>query len=262
MKKQTSTLDSASTPYRSEKLSTATESIAVTEDPPASALSFSGEQVLFISSSDELHAHLLPHLKSWGLETTACHHPTAIRQDRLQKFRVVVLCGPKTSWNPKDENRLVAAAASIIECEAEHPLRPKVINARIIEVSWRSLQGVFDALQLAVQSRPANSSRVSSTDDVAHFQQIPAPIRMAFLESACSSLAIIKSSKNRKDVQRELHNLSGSLRFFDLTELSIRCASLENGINHDGLMQHRQSLWALELQLDQLLEEIWTLNGR
>ncbi len=85
---------------------------------------------------------------------------------------------------------------------------------------------------------------------------------MAFLESACSSLAIIKSSKNRKDVQRELHNLSGSLRFFDLTELSIRCASLENGINHDGLMQHRQSLWALELQLDQLLEEIWNLNGR
>src|SRR3989442_7418508 len=44
--------------------------------------------------------------------------------------------------------------------------------------------------------------------------------------------SIIKSSKNRKDVQRELHNLSGSLRFFDLTELSIRCAVLENGINH------------------------------
>ncbi|SOE36053.1 Hpt domain-containing protein [Delftia acidovorans] len=262
MKKQTSTLDSAPTPYRSEKFSTAAESITTTEEPLSSALSFSGEQVLFISSSDELHAHLLPHLKSWGLATTACHHPTAIRQDRLQKFQVVVLCGSKTSWNPKDENRLVAGAASIIECEADHPLQPKVINARIIEVSWRSLQGLFDALQLAVQPRPANSGRISSTDDVAHFQQIPAPIRTAFLESARSSLAIIKSSKNRKDVQRELHNLSGSLRFFDLTELSIRCAGLENGINHDGLMHHAHSLLALELQLDQLLEEIRTLNGR
>src|SRR5256885_16969380 len=74
------------------------KSKTATEEPPSSALSFSGEQVLFISSSDELHAHLLPHLKSWGLATTACHHPTAIRQDRLQKFQVVVLCGPKTSW--------------------------------------------------------------------------------------------------------------------------------------------------------------------
>ena len=50
--------------------------------------------------------------------------------------------------------------------------------------------------------------------------------------------------------------------FLDLTELSIRCAGLENGINHDGLMHHAHSLLALELQLDQLLEEIRTLNDR
>lgn len=262
MKKQTSNVDSAPTPYRSEKFPTAAESRTAAEEPSSCALSFSGEQVLFISSCDELHAHLLPHLQSWGLAITACHHPTAIRQDRLQKFQAVVLCGPKTSWNPKDENRLVAGAASIIECEAEHSLRPKVINARIIEVSWRSLQGVFDALKLAVQPRPASSKRISSTDDVTHFQKIPPAIRAAFLESARSSLATIKSSKNRKDVQRELHNLSGSLRFFDLTELSKRCAVLENGINHDGLIHHEKSLLELELQLDQLLEEIRTLNGR
>lgn len=262
MKKQTSTLDSAPTPYRSGKFSTAAESITAAEEPSSCALSFSGEQVLFISSCDELHAHLLPHLQSWGLAITACHHPTAIRQDRLQKFQVVVLCGPKTSWNPKDENRLVAGAASIIECEAEHSIRPKVINARIIEVSWRSLQGVFDALKLAVQPRPASSKRIPSADDATYFQKIPAAIRTAFLESARSSLATIQSSKNRKDVQRELHNLSGSLRFFELTELSIRCAELENGIDHDGLVHHGQSLLALELQLVQLLEEVQTLDGR
>ena len=75
--------------------------------------------------------------------TTACRHPTAIRQDRLQKFHVVVLCGPKTSWNAKDENRLVAGAARIIECEASHPMQPRVINARIIAVSWHSPQGIL-----------------------------------------------------------------------------------------------------------------------
>src|SRR5258708_40063401 len=96
MKKQTSTLDSAPTPYRSEKISTAAESITATEKPPSSALSFSGEQVLSTSSSDELHAHLLPHLKSWGLATTSCHHPTAIRQDRLPTSHALLLSGPNT----------------------------------------------------------------------------------------------------------------------------------------------------------------------
>lgn len=261
MTKQISTPDDASPACRPEKLPAAAERMSISEALSPPHLPFSGEQVLFISSCDDLHAHLLPLLKGWGLTTTACHHPTAIRQDRLQKFHVVMLCGPKISWNPKDENRLVAGASRIIECEANHPMQPRVINSRIIEVSWHSSQGVLDALMLAIHSTHANLGHISSSDTVAHFQKISVPIRNAFLESARSSLEIIKSSECCNDVQRELHNLAGSLRFFDLMELSIRCADLENRIDHDGLTYHRHSLSLLEVQLEHIIEDIQSLKG-
>lgn len=261
MTKQISAPDSAPTARRPDKLPTAFGTTPVADALLRPHLPFSGQQILFISSCDDQHTHLLPLLKEWGLVTTACRHPTAIRQDRLQKFHVVVLCGPKTSWNAKDENRLVAGAARIIECEASHPMQPRVINARIIAVSWHSPQGILDALTMAIHSTHANPDSLLPTDEVVHFEKIAPPIRNAFLESARSSLATIKSSPNCKDVQRELHNLSGSLRFFDLVELSIRCADLESRMGHDGLAYHRHSLSLLELQLEAVIQDIQALKA-
>ena len=165
MTKQISAPDSAPTARRPDKLPTAFGTTPVADALLRPHLPFSGQQILFISSCDDQHTHLLPLLKEWGLVTTACRHPTAIRQDRLQKFHVVVLCGPKTSWNAKDENRLVAGAARIIECEASHPMQPRVINARIIAVSWHSPQGIFDALTMAIHSTHANPDSLLPTDE-------------------------------------------------------------------------------------------------
>lgn len=256
MKKQTSPPDNATTTYFPEESLAAVEATSGAQALSSPSLPFSGEQILFVCSCDELHARLLPMFKSWGLSTTACHHPTAIRQDRLHGFKAVVLCGPKVSWKTEDENRLVAEARCIVECETDHPMQPRVINARLIEVSSRSRQGILNALKLAIHPGNSGLDIAFSRDEIAHFRKIASPIRSAFLESARSSLKIIESGQSSKDIQRELHNLSGSLRFLDLTELSMQCTELESAISHAGLDRHKNSLALLESQLEKIISDI------
>jgi HPt (histidine-containing phosphotransfer) domain-containing protein len=210
-----------------------------------------------------LHAHLLPHLRSWGLNVSAHPGPSGIGLDHIKKAHAVIFCGSRESWSAKDENRVTAAATCVIECDDSHPTAPRKINNRFIAVSSRSLHGIFRALQLATNSsgpllQPPSSMAAQSWwgDGISRLQDAPAPIRNAFIESTFSSLRIIQTSTNRKAVALELHNLSGSLQFFHLVELSMQCVQLEEGIHQEGMDSHEAHLATLASSLDSLMKAI------
>ncbi|WP_267967009.1 Hpt domain-containing protein [Delftia tsuruhatensis] len=227
----------------------------------APAQIFSGTKILFISSSNQLHALLSPFLQGWGLDLHSYSSPSEIRSGHVKNFRFAIFAGPRDSWNPRSENRVASALDCIIECEKNHGLEPERINQRLITVSSKSLPGLVQALQWAIHSpysasppRPSRLPLGISLSDIhlQHLQETSATIRTAFLASLSSSLLILTTSRDREDIQRELHNLSGSLRFFHLREMSFYCLALEEGITRNGFGAHAMDIAYLQSELSNL----------
>jgi two-component system capsular synthesis sensor histidine kinase RcsC len=111
---------------------------------------FQGERVCVLAAMPDARTYLGNVLTAWGLEVSVYQHPAQIDDATLDTLGTLVLWGDRTTWHPDDENRLVEAAAWVIECSSEGAEIP-VVTGRVLSTSVYGLKGLACALRYLLQ---------------------------------------------------------------------------------------------------------------
>ena len=110
---------------------------------------FAGEPILVLTETPSCQIYLEGVFGAWDLRATFFQHPAQVDDGIFLTDPVLVIWGPRLTWQPDDENRLIEAASWVIDCRSDGPVDP-IAFGRIISTSTCGPQGLAQALRFAL----------------------------------------------------------------------------------------------------------------
>lgn len=107
---------------------------------------FNDQCIVVVTEAKSSELYLRTLLSHWRLVVKCFQHPAQIDEETMEGASILMLWGGRSTWHADDENRLVEAAAWIIDCTADGPMVPQAFG-RVLNVSTYGPKGLAKALR-------------------------------------------------------------------------------------------------------------------